>query len=72
MNDLETVKKLIGTTVGVDANQIELDSDLTKLGLNRLDFAELLNELEDIFDIIIDDNEADMRTVNDIFDHIIA
>lgn len=72
MNDFEAVKKLIESTLGVNTDQIELDSDLTEFGLNGLDFTELLNELEDTFDIIIDGNEDEMHTVSDIVNHIVA
>ncbi len=72
MNDFEAVKKLIGSTIGVDTDRLEPDSDLTELGLSGLDFTELLNELEDTFDIIIDGNEDEMHTVSDIVNHIVA
>lgn len=72
MNDFEAVKKLIESTLGVNTDQIELDSDLTEFGLNGLDFTELFNELEDTFDIIIDGNEDEMHTVSDIVNHIVA
>lgn len=72
MNDFEAVKKLIGSTIGVDTDRIEPDSDLAELGLSGLDFTELLNELEDTFDIIIDGDEDEMHTVSDIVNHIVA
>ncbi len=72
MNDLEAVRQLISSTTGVDAARINPDSDLSELGLGRLDFAELLNELEETFDIIIDDADSEMHTLNDIVSHIIA
>ena len=72
MNEFEAVKKLIGSTIGVDTDRIEPDSDLAELGLSGLDFTELLNELEDTFDIIIDGDEDEMHTVSDIVNHIVA
>ena len=54
MNDFEAVRQLISSTTGMDAADIKPDSDLAEFGLGKLDFTELLNELEDTFDIEID------------------
>lgn len=72
MNDFEAVRQLISSTTGMDAADIKPDSDLAEFGLGKLDFTELLNELEDTFDIIIDGDEDKMHTVNDIVSHIVA
>lgn len=72
MNDFDAVKEFISKTTGIDVNNIEPDYDLTELGLNNLDFAELLYELEEAFDVIIDDDNCELHTLNDIINHIVA
>ena len=58
MNDFEAVRQLISSTTGMDAADIKPDSDLAEFGLGKLDFTELLNELEDTFDLELDESEV--------------
>ena len=46
------------------------DSDLTGLGLNELDLTEILMELEDKYDILIDNEEHNIHSYNDMLQHI--
>lgn len=72
MNDFDAVKQIISKTTGIDVEKIEPDNDLTELGLNKLDLAELMYELEEAFDIIIDDDNCELHTLNEIISHIVA
>ena len=68
MDTFTKVVELLATQLGVDANDITLESDIVKdLGADSLDVVQLLMETEDNFGIVIAEEEAaNLRTVGDI------
>ena len=72
--NFEDFKGLIAEGLGVDKEKVTLESDLAQdLGADSLDAVELIMELEDEFDVTIDDESAQgFKTVKDIFDYLEA
>ncbi len=64
----EKVKTIIAEELGIELDDIKLDSDLTEdLGADSLDAIELIMEIESQFDCEIDDSEATkIKQVSDI------
>lgn len=65
---LDKVKEIIVDELGVDEEEIKLESNLNDdLGADSLDAVELIMALEDEFDMTIDDDVAqNIKTVADI------
>ena len=70
MNDFEAVRHIISETAGLSEADILRDSDLSGMGLNELDLTEILMELEDKYDILIDNEEHNIHSYNDMLQHI--
>jgi acyl carrier protein len=68
----EKVKDIIAEELGIEADDIKLDSDLTEdLGADSLDAIELIMEIEAQFDVEIADSEATkIKLVSDIVDYL--
>jgi acyl carrier protein len=68
----EKVKDIIAEELGIEAEEIKLESDLTEdLGADSLDAIELIMEIESQFDIEIADSEATkIKLVSDIVDYL--
>ncbi len=68
----EKVKDIIAEELGIEADDIKLDSDLSEdLGADSLDAIELIMEIESQFDIEIADSEATkIKSVQDIVDYL--
>jgi len=68
----EKVKEIIADRLGVDENEIEMDSSLVdNLGADSLDLVELIMAMEEEFDIEIPDEEAEqIVTVGDAVEYI--
>lgn len=69
--DFEKVAALVAERKDLDPATITPESDLVSLGLDSLDVAELVMELEDTFDVSIDLDES-VKTVNDLLNRIEA
>ena len=69
---LEKVKEIIVNQLGVDADEITMNSDFIEdLGADSLDVVEFIMALESEFDIEIPEEEAEnVRTVGDVVDYI--
>lgn len=69
---LENIKKLITNYVDVDINDITRDSRFIEdLGFNSYVFMSFLGEIEDTFDVEIDEQEVlKLRTINDAITYI--
>lgn len=69
---LENIKKLITNYVDVDINDITRDSRFIEdLGFNSYVFMSFLGEIEDTFDVEIDEQEVlKLRTINDAIAYI--
>lgn len=73
MSDIQSrVKAIIVEKLGVDENEVTLESSFTNdLGADSLDNVELIMEFEKEFDIQIADEDAEkISTVKDAVDHI--
>ena len=68
----EKIQAIIAEELGIEEENIQLDSHLTDdLGADSLDAVELIMKIEQEFDIEIDDTTAqEIRTVQDIVDHL--
>jgi acyl carrier protein len=68
----DKVKKIIIEQLGVDENDISMDSSfIDDLGADSLDIVELIMALEEEFDLEIPDSEAEkITTVGDAVDYI--
>lgn len=64
----EKVKEIIAEELGIEEDEIKLESDLSEdLGADSLDAIELIMEIESRFDVEIADNEATkIKKVSDI------
>lgn len=69
---LDQIKELITNYVDVDAEEITEDSKfIDDLGFNSYDFMSFLGEIEDEFDVEIDEREAvKIHTVCEAVDYI--
>lgn len=70
----EKVKNIIAEELGIELEEIKLESDLTEdLGADSLDAIELIMEIEQQFDCEIADNEATkIKKVSDIVTYLEA
>jgi len=70
----EKVKQIIVDQLGVDENEIALESSfIDDLGADSLDIVELIMALEEEFNIEIPDEDAEkITTVGDIIEYIKA
>jgi acyl carrier protein len=68
----EKVKDIIAEELGIEADDIKMESDLTDdLGADSLDAIELIMEIEAQFDIEIADSEATkIKLVSDIVEYL--
>ena len=68
----ERVKKIIVEQLGVNADEVNLESAFVEdLGADSLDTVELVMEFEDAFDITIPDKEAEkIQTVGDAIKYV--
>ena len=68
----ETVRDIIATQLGMDANKIKPESDIINaLGLDSLDIVELVMTLEEKWNIVADDEDIKtLKTVADVVRYI--
>ncbi|MCX7883548.1 MAG: acyl carrier protein [Caloramator sp.] len=68
----EKVKERISDILGVDSDDISMDSSfIDDLGADSLDIVELIMALEEEFDIEIPDEDAEkIQTVGDVVEYI--
>jgi acyl carrier protein len=68
----DTLRKIIVTELGVNAEDVTLEADLNDdLGADSLDAVELIMAIEDEFDISVSDDDAQkLKTVQAIVDYI--
>lgn len=72
MNVFEEVVKIITEEINCDASKITLESRLKEdLGADSIDAVQIIMDLEDKFDISIDEDDATkILTVKDIVDYV--
>ncbi|MGB4588791.1 MAG: acyl carrier protein [Clostridiaceae bacterium] len=66
---LERVQAVLAKELSLNAGDILLESNFEDLGIDSLDLVELIMQLEDEFDIAIDEAEK-LKTVNDVVEYI--
>lgn len=69
---LDKVKEIIVEQLGVEAEQIKMDSNfIDDLGADSLDTVELIMSFEEEFEVEIPDTDAEkIKTVKDVIDYI--
>jgi len=72
MNIADKVEEILVEKLGIAATEVTPDANLIKdLGIDSLDYAELVMEFEQTFDIRIPDSDAEMlSTVNQAVTYI--
>ena len=70
----EKVKEIIAEELGIELDEIKMESDLTEdLGADSLDAIELIMEIESQFDVEIADSDATkIKAVSDIVGYLEA
>ena len=70
----EKVKDIIAEELGIELDEIKMESDLTDdLGADSLDAIELIMEIESQFDVEIADSDATkIKAVSDIVEYLEA
>lgn len=66
---LERVQAVLAKELSLNEGDILLESNFEDLGIDSLDLVELIMQLEDEFDIAIDEAEK-LKTVNDVVEYI--
>lgn len=68
----EELKKIIVQYVDVEPDDVKEDSRLIEdLGFNSYDFMSLLGELEETYDVTIDENDVlNIHTIKEVMDYI--
>lgn len=69
MSTLEVIQNILKENVDVDPSKVNMDSSLESLGLDSLDVAELVCNVEDELDIDFG-NPEELSTVADVVNHI--
>ncbi|WP_124031315.1 acyl carrier protein [Limosilactobacillus vaginalis] len=65
----ETVQSIAADELDTDADKISVDTSIQNdLNADSLDVFEIMNELEDKFDIELDDDNAKAETISDVVD----
>ena len=65
----ETVQSIAADELDTDADKISMDTSIQNdLIADSLDVFEIMNELEDKFDIELDDDNAKAETISDVVD----
>ena len=71
MGIFEKVKAIVVDQLGVDEEEVTLETSFEELNADSLDIVELIMSLEEEFDLDIPDEEAEkIRTVGDAVNYI--
>jgi acyl carrier protein len=65
----EKVKEVLIKELTLAEDEITLESNFEELGIDSLDLVELVMQLEEEFDITIEES-SDLKTVKDVVDYI--
>lgn len=67
----DTVKAVTADELDVSPDKIKMDTQIqSDLDADSLDVFEIMNELEDKFDIELDDEDAQIKTISDVVDFV--
>lgn len=67
----EKVQEVLAKELSMDKEEILLESSFEDLGIDSLDLVELVMQLEEEFDITIDEAEG-LKTIKEVVDYIAA
>ncbi len=65
----EKVKEVLVKELTLGVDEVTLESNFEELGIDSLDLVELVMQLEEEFDITIEESE-ELKTVKDVVDYI--
>lgn len=65
----KSVRRAVARQLEMNVDDVEMDSDLIELGADSLDIIEIIDDIEDEFDIYIMDYEK-IKTVGDIVEGV--
>ncbi len=71
MTVFEKVQEVLVTELSLDQEEITMEKSFTDLGIDSLDLVELVMQLEEEFDITIEESES-LQTVGDVVNYIQA
>ena len=71
MTILEKVQQVLVTELSLDQEEVTMEKSFTELGIDSLDLVELVMQLEEEFDITIEEAES-LQTVGDVVNYIAA
>ncbi len=67
----DKVKEIIADKLGVEENEVKMETSFEDLGADSLDIVELIMAIEEEYDIQISDEEAEKAaTVGDVVNYI--
>ncbi|MGI6168634.1 MAG: acyl carrier protein [Christensenellales bacterium] len=66
---LEKISAIIAEKLDIDTGDVTMDTTFEELKIDSLDMVEIIMDLEEAFDITIDNN-AEMKTVGELIAHI--
>lgn len=67
----EKVKAILVKELSLSEEEVTMTSSFEELGIDSLDLVELVMQIEEEFDITMEESES-MKTVKDVVDHIEA
>ncbi|HCW72616.1 MAG TPA: acyl carrier protein [Clostridiaceae bacterium] len=65
----EKVKAILVKELSLSEEEVTMTSSFEELGIDSLDLVELVMQIEEEFDITMEESES-MKTVKDVVDHI--
>ena len=65
----EKIRAIIVEKLDIDESQVTMDSKFSDLKIDSLDMVEIIMDIEEDFDITIENNE-DLATVGDLIEYI--
>lgn len=72
MNTIETLQQAIKKELGRDLGTLTKDTSFEELALDSLDVVQMVMAIEEAFDIEIDDDVENLKTVGQLLDYIEA
>ncbi len=69
MTIFEKVQEVLVTELSLDQEEVTMEKSFTDLGIDSLDLVELVMQLEEEFDITIEESES-LQTVGDVVNYI--
>jgi acyl carrier protein len=71
-NIQKTITDILVNKIGLEASEVTMDANITKdLGIDSLDYAELIMEFEQAFDIKINDQDTEgLATIGELINFL--